>query len=178
MKGIDMKKNKHLLCTSLIALSAVMTGCATNRSEVEYGFLTRAQNMSGNPGAQVSVRQVRTPRGHDINGRITYVNENGALVSEQFRSDGRDYKHITTVTDNRGVVAQPSLAETPWQGNPSGNPIEMGGVQFSSGEWHSEKAIRETIQNNTKKNDNFIDKNRKNISHVNQMFNDALIRGM
>ena len=146
-----MKSKKYLLCTSLIAFSAVMTGCATNRPEVEHGFLTRAQNMAGNPGAQVSVRQVRTARGHDINGRIAYVNENGAIVTEQFRSDGRDYKHITTVTDNRGVVAQPSLSETPWNGSPGNNRVELGyendSVRFSDSEWTAEQKVRAAVQN-------------------------------
>lgn len=175
-----MKTNKYLLCTSLIALSAVMTGCATNRPEVEYGFLTRAQNMTGNPGAKVSVRQVRTARGHDINGRITYVNENGALVSEHFRSDGDDYKHVTTVTDNRGNVAQPDLSETPWQGMRGSNPIEMGyendPVQFSNSEWTSE-TVQKLVKQKRKTPTHLANHQKSDYDRYRQEVKDSLIMG-
>lgn len=165
-----MKTKQALLFTSLIALSAVMTGCATDRPEVEHGFLTRAQNMMGNPGAQVSVHQVRTASGHEVNGRVTYVNEHGAIVSENYRSNGRDYKLTTTVSDNRGSIIQPSLAQTPWQGAPCANPIEMGyknePVRFSNSEWRAHDAAKQLI----KRHENMMEKAR--IEN-----NNSLIRG-
>ncbi len=137
-----MKKQKTLLLTSLVALSAVMVGCRTDRPEVEQGFVQRAENMMGNPGAQVSVHQIRTQNGHEVRGNIRYINEKGAYVSERFSTAGSTYMLATDVVDNRGVVIQPPSSATPWMGVPGFNEITIGTTTMSRSEYGAERAVR------------------------------------